>query len=32
MERRHAGPLLNVGTGEDLAIRDLARMIMGAVG
>jgi len=32
MERGYAGPLLNVGTGEDLAIRDLARMIMGVVG
>src|SRR4030095_4066020 len=29
MERGYAGPLLNVGTGEDLAIRDLRRMIMG---
>jgi GDP-L-fucose synthase len=32
MERGYEGPLLNVGTGEDLAIRDLARMIMSAVG
>jgi GDP-L-fucose synthase len=32
MEQGYTGPLLNVGTGEDLTIRDLARMIMEVVG
>ena len=32
MERGYDGPLLNVGTGEDLPIRDLARLIMRVVG
>jgi GDP-L-fucose synthase len=32
MERGYDGPLLNVGTGEDLSIRELARTIMAVVG
>ena len=32
MERGYDGPLLNVGTGEDLPIRDLAALIMRVVG
>src|SRR4029434_4238394 len=32
LERGYAGPLLNVGTGEDLAIRDLWRLIIGVGG
>jgi GDP-L-fucose synthase len=32
MERSYDGPLLNVGTGEDLPIRDLAALIMRVVG
>ena len=32
MERGYDGPLVNVGTGEDLSIRDLAATIMGVVG
>jgi GDP-L-fucose synthase len=32
MERGYDGPLLNVGTGEDLPIRELAALIMRVVG
>lgn len=32
MERGYAGPLVNVGTGEDLPIRELAALIMRVVG
>jgi GDP-L-fucose synthase len=32
MERGYEGPLVNVGTGEDLPIRDLAALIMRVVG
>jgi len=32
MERDYAGPLLNVGTGEDLTIRELADIVMDVVG
>jgi GDP-L-fucose synthase len=32
MERGYDGPLVNVGTGEDLPIRDLAELIMRVVG
>jgi GDP-L-fucose synthase len=32
MERGYDGPLVNVGTGEDLSIRELAATIMGVVG
>jgi len=32
MERGYDGPLVNVGSGEDLSIRDLAATVMGVVG
>ncbi len=32
MERGYDGPLLNVGTGEDITIRDLAEAVMNVVG
>jgi GDP-L-fucose synthase len=32
MERGYEGPWLNIGTGQDLTIRDLARTVMAAVG
>jgi GDP-L-fucose synthase len=32
MEQGYAGPLVNIGTGEDITIKDLAEMIMQAVG
>ena len=32
MERGYAGPLLNIGTGEDLSIRELAKTVMEIVG
>lgn len=32
METNYAGPILNVGVGEDLTIRDLAKRVISAVG
>jgi GDP-L-fucose synthase len=32
MERDYAGPMVNVGVGEDITVTDLAREIMGVVG
>jgi GDP-L-fucose synthase len=32
MEAGYAGPLLNIGTGEDIAIRDLAALVMTVIG
>lgn len=32
MEQGYAGPLLNVGTGEDVTIRELAEIVMAVVG
>jgi GDP-L-fucose synthase len=32
MEQDYAGPLLNVGTGEDVTIRELAEIVMSVVG
>lgn len=32
MEQDYAGPLLNIGTGEDISIKELAETIMGVVG
>jgi GDP-L-fucose synthase len=32
MERGYAGPLLNIGTGEDVTIRELAQTVMRVVG
>jgi len=32
MENPPAGSLLNIGTGEDITIRDLARLVMEVVG
>jgi GDP-L-fucose synthase len=32
MERGYDGPLVNIGTGEDVTIRELAETVMGVVG
>ena len=32
MQRSYDGPLVNIGTGEDLTIRELADLVMQAVG
>jgi GDP-L-fucose synthase len=32
MEQGYDGPLVNIGTGEDVAIRELAELVMGVVG
>ncbi len=32
MERDYSGPLVNIGTGEDVTIRELAEIVMETVG